>query len=52
MGGPTQLDRESDSPYAEILNRIKFGTEGVGFAGANWWYRYGCFTIKKSNRNW
>jgi hypothetical protein len=33
MGGPTQLDRESDSPYAEILNRIKFGTEGVGFAG-------------------
>ena len=33
MGGPTQLDRDSDSPYAEILNRIKFGTEGVGFAG-------------------
>jgi hypothetical protein len=33
MGGPTQLDRDTDSPYAEILNRIKFGTEGVGFAG-------------------
>ena len=33
MGGPTQLDRDSSSPYAEILNRIKFGTEGVGFAG-------------------
>ena len=34
MGGPTQLDRDTDSPYAEILNRIKFGVEGVGFAGA------------------
>ena len=34
MGGPTQLDRDTDSPYSEILNRIKFGVEGVGFAGA------------------
>ena len=34
MGGPTQIDRETDSPYADILNRIKFGVEGVGFAGA------------------
>ena len=34
MGGPTQLDRDSGSPYSEILNRIKFGVEGVGFAGA------------------
>ena len=34
MGGPTELDRDSDSPYAELLNRLKFGAEGAVFAGA------------------
>ena len=33
MGGPTQLDRDSDTPTAEILNRLKFGLEGAGFTG-------------------
>ena len=34
MGGPTELDRDSDSPYGELLNRLKFGAEGAVFAGA------------------
>ena len=34
MGGPTKLDRDSDTPYAELLNRLKFGIEGAAFAGA------------------
>ena len=33
MGGPTELDRESATPQAELLNRLKFGLEGAGFAG-------------------
>jgi len=34
MGGPTKINRDEDSPYAEILNRLKFGAEGALFAGA------------------
>ena len=34
MGGPTELDRDTDTPGSELLNRLKFGTEGVAFAGA------------------
>ena len=34
MGGPTELDRDSDTPGTELLNRLKFGIEGAGFAGA------------------
>ena len=33
MGGPRKLDRESDTPGAELLNRLKFGVEGAAFAG-------------------
>ena len=33
MGGPTEIDRDSDTPYAELLNRLKFGIEGAAFAG-------------------
>ena len=28
LGGPTEIDRESNSPQAELLNRLKFGVEG------------------------
>jgi hypothetical protein len=28
LGGPTELDRESKTPEAELLNRLKFGVEG------------------------
>jgi hypothetical protein len=28
LGGPTELDRESKTPEAELLNRLKFGIEG------------------------
>ena len=28
LGGPTEVDRESDTPQAELLNRLKFGAEG------------------------
>jgi hypothetical protein len=28
LGGPTELDRESNTPEAELLNRLKFGVEG------------------------
>ena len=33
MGGPTEIDRDSDTPYTELLNRLKFGVEGAAFAG-------------------
>jgi len=35
LGGPTRIDRSSTDPDAtkEILNRIKFGTEGALFTG-------------------
>ena len=35
IGGPTQIDRSDEDPDAvrEILNRIKFGTEGALFTG-------------------
>ena len=28
LGGPTELDRESNTPEAELANRLKFGIEG------------------------
>jgi hypothetical protein len=28
LGGPTEVDRESNTPEAELLNRLKFGIEG------------------------
>ena len=34
MGGPTAIDRNSETATAELLNRLKFGLEGAGFAGA------------------
>jgi len=34
LGGPTQLDRDNEyDPEREIINRIKFGTEGALFTG-------------------
>ena len=33
LGGPTELDRESQTPEAELLNRLKFGLEGAAFTG-------------------
>ena len=41
IGGPTKIDRSDTSPDAsrEILNRIKFGTEGALFTGIIRWYR-------------
>ncbi len=35
LGGPTELERdEEDNAVREILNRVKFGTEGALFTGA------------------
>ena len=31
IGGITAIDRESDNPQTELLNRLKFGTEGALF---------------------
>ena len=31
VGGLTKIDRESDNPQTELLNRLKFGTEGALF---------------------
>ena len=28
LGGPTEIDRESKTPQAELANRLKFGLEG------------------------
>ena len=33
IGGPTEIDRESDNPMQDLLNRVKFGTEGALFTG-------------------
>jgi|13_taG_2_1085334.scaffolds.fasta_scaffold01755_9 hypothetical protein len=34
IGGPTQIDRATDDdPTRELLNRVKFGTEGALFTG-------------------
>ena len=33
LGGPTKTDRESQTPQAELLNRLKFGLEGAAFTG-------------------
>ena len=33
LGGPTKIDRESQTPQAELLNRLKFGLEGAAFTG-------------------
>ena len=39
LGGPTEIDRGDDPDAArEILNRVKFGTEG---ALVHWSYRWG-----------
>ena len=32
IGGFTEIDRESDNPQTELLNRLKFGTEGALFS--------------------
>jgi len=32
VGGFTKIDRESDNPQTELLNRLKFGTEGALFS--------------------
>ena len=34
MGGPTEIDRDSDSAANELMNRLKFGIEGMAFTGA------------------
>ena len=41
IGGPTKINRSDTGPDAsrEILNRIKFGTEGALFTGILGWYR-------------
>ena len=33
LGGPTGINRDDDSAVTEILNRVKFGTEGALFTG-------------------
>ena len=34
MGGPTEINRDSDSAANELMNRLKFGVEGMAFTGA------------------
>ena len=34
LGGPTEINRDSDSAANELLNRLKFGVEGMAFTGA------------------
>ena len=33
IGGPTALERESNTPEDELLNRLRFGLEGAAFTG-------------------
>ena len=34
LGGPTEIERDTSDPQTELLNRLKFGTEGALFTGA------------------
>ena len=34
LGGPTEINRDSDSAANELMNRLKFGIEGAAFTGA------------------
>lgn len=34
LGGPTEIERDVESPGTELLNRLKFGIEGAAFTGA------------------
>ena len=34
LGGPTEINRDSDSAANELINRLKFGVEGMAFTGA------------------
>jgi len=34
LGGPTEIERDIESPGTELLNRLKFGIEGAAFTGA------------------
>ena len=34
LGGPTEINRDSDSAANELMNRLKFGVEGMAFTGA------------------
>ena len=33
LGGPTAINRDDDNALTEVLNRVKFGTEGALFTG-------------------
>ena len=50
IGGPTKLDRQKEGdtydPAQEIINRVKFGTEGTLFTG---WYWIRHWKIKRRN---
>ena len=34
LGGPTEIERDTGDPGTELMNRLKFGIEGVAFTGA------------------
>jgi len=34
LGGPTEINRDEDSAANELMNRLKFGIEGMAFTGA------------------
>ena len=34
LGGPTKVKRDDDAPATELMNRLKFGVEGMAFTGA------------------
>jgi len=34
LGGPTEINRDEDSAANELINRLKFGIEGMAFTGA------------------
>ena len=34
LGGPTEIERDTGDPMVELMNRLKFGIEGVAFTGA------------------
>ena len=34
LGGPTEINRDSEALANELINRLKFGIEGAAFTGA------------------
>ena len=50
LGGPTELERDDEyDPERELINRVKFGTEGIIYR-IDWWCWFYIKTLSKGGR--